>query len=436
MKMRCLAFSAVLLASVTLAHAQAPVKPGREDLLQARDTLHRILQENIIPFWMTTIDREQGGYNLNHDVNGKYLGASTRTLVTQARTVWFFSRLANSPYAGAQRKEYLEAARIGYEFLRDHMYDKEHGGFYTAMSPTGKGATTYKHLYGQGFALYALTEYGQATGKREPRRLARTLFRTLEERAHDARHGGYRELFQRDWSLPPQDARSYMGVGPDIKLYNTHLHLLEPVTTYYRATRDPLARERLLELLTILSNTIVRKDLGACTDKFALDWTPLLTPEYAVVSYGHDIENVWLVMEAAKAAGLPSSLFRDLYTTLYDYSLQYGWDEQNGGFYYWGPFRAPAKNLEKSWWVQAETLVSALRMYEFTNDPKYFAIFDKTLDWLVNHQIDWKNGDWFADILPNGTARGQKAGPWKSPYHNGRTMIECLTTLDALLAKK
>jgi mannobiose 2-epimerase len=63
----------------------------------------------------------------------------------------------------------------------------------------------------------------------------------------------------------------------------------------------------------------------------------------------------------------------------------------------------------------------------------YFDCFLKTLDWVEKHQVDWKNGDWFADISADGKPRGQKAGPWKAAYHNGRSMLECLKTLDEML---
>lgn len=40
------------------------------------------------------------------------------------------------------------------------------------------------------------------------------------------------------------------------------LHLLEAFIPYYRLTKDPLARERLFELVLIQSNTVLRKGLG------------------------------------------------------------------------------------------------------------------------------------------------------------------------------
>jgi mannobiose 2-epimerase len=43
--------------------------------------------------------------------------------------------------------------------------------------------------------------------------------------------------------------------------------------------------------------------------------------------------------------------------------------------------------------------------------------------------VDWENGEWHANITPDGQPQGDKANPWKAGYHNGRAMIECLEIL-------
>jgi mannose/cellobiose epimerase-like protein (N-acyl-D-glucosamine 2-epimerase family) len=400
---------------------------------EAQDLLEKLLLENIVPFWYPdVIDEQEGGYRLNHDAQGRWLGPADKALVTQARTVWFFSRLYNSPYG---KPEHLEAARHGFRFLRDRMWDRENGGFYWAVSHDGSEATQpQKHMYGEGFGLYALAEYIRASRDPEAVELAKELFALMEEKAHDGEYGGYREVFARGWSNDPSDLE---GVGPsmgpdldpDRKLMNTHLHLMEPMTTYYEVTGEDLVRDRLVELIFVQSNAVVRKGLGACTDRYQKDWTPLDGEMDRRVSYGHDIENVWLLIEACKAAGIPNGPLTDLYHALYAYSLEYGWDAEKGGFYYFGPFDEPASFRGKSWWVQAEGMVSGLVMHRLTGDEKYYEVFEKTLQWIVEEQADWENGDWHAWV---GGRQEGKAGPWKSPYHNGRAVLECLEILESM----
>ena len=45
------------------------------------------------------------------------------------------------------------------------MWDQQFGGFYWEVDSSGRAATRpEKHMYGQAFGLYALTEYAMASG--------------------------------------------------------------------------------------------------------------------------------------------------------------------------------------------------------------------------------------------------------------------------------
>ena len=420
----------LFLGMTGLAETQTVPPPVQHPLAgdwdRIQSTLEKLLLENILPFWLThTLDTENGGYFLNHDIQGRPQGPAKKQLVVQARCVWFYSRLIHE---GMDKDEYRKAARLGYEFLRDKMWDKQHGGFYWEVDAAGDAATMPdKHLYGQAFGLYALSEYAQAFQDPEALALARRLFSLLDFTAHDSTHGGYRESFQRDWSYHADPlGKSYMGLPHNLKLMNTHLHLMEALTAYVRAGADPVGRERLLELITIQSNTVLRKNLGACTDQYTEDWTPLQGPAQDRVSYGHDLENIWLLMDACEAVGITDSPLRDLYKTLFAYSLKYGYDGKNGGFFDNGPFNQPADRRDKVFWVEAEALVSALRMYQLTGEDSYYRVFDQTLNWINTRQADWQYGDWFSTVPETGNPAGGKANAWKGPYHNGRAMLECL----------
>lgn len=405
--------------------------PADTSLRTEIDRLERNLRKNILPFWMEkSIDRVNGGYTINFGPRGEAKGPGVKMIVTQARQVWLFSRLARAGYCGA---ECLEAADHGYRFLRTKMWDTRYGGFYWQVDATGEEKQKpNKHLYGQSFALYAISEYALASGRRDVRDFAIEFFDLLEARAHDRQYGGYREYFLPDWSPGDREATSYMSGEPGGKLMNTHLHLLEALTTFYRATTLPLGRERLLELINIQSNTVVRKSIGACTDKYQRDWTPRLDGENARVSYGHDLENIWLLIDGCEAAGVSSRPFLDLFRTLFDYALKYGYDAKGGGFYDSGRFNQPADRLVKVWWAEAEAIVSALYMYRLTGERRYFEVYQKTYDLIEKHFVDWQNGEWHANLQPDGTVSGDKAQPWKAGYHNGRAMIECIQLLKLL----
>jgi len=394
--------------------------------------LEKNLKSNIVPFWLSkSLDRTNGGYTINFGPKGEPKGPGTKMIVTQARTVWLFSRLVRAGYGGP---EHLQAAEHGYRFLKEKMWDVKDSGFYWEVDASGnQKLKPRKHLYGQAFGLYALSEYYLVSKKKEVLDLATRLFKVLESKSHDQTYAGYLEFFNEDWTPAPASETPYMGGGTaTLKLMNTHLHLLEAMTTFYRASKLPLARERLLELIDIESNAVVRKGLGACTDKYERDWTPRLEGDFARVSYGHDLENIWLLMDACSAAGVSNHPFLDLYRALFDYSLRYGYDAEKGGFYDSGAFNKPADQRSKTWWVEAEAIVSALYMHQLTGDAKYLSVFAKSYDFIDKYQTDWDNGEWHATITPEGKALGDKAQIWKAGYHNGRAMIECLEILKTM----
>lgn len=391
--------------------------------------LERLLLENVVPFWYPALLDRNGGYHLNHDARGRFRGPGAKRLVTQARVTWFFSRLAASPYGSAG---HLRFAQHGFAFLWDRMWDAEHGGFFwdvdaSAQPIEGRDA---KHLYAQAFGLYALCEYAAVSGEREAIDRAKAAFSSIE-RAHDDPNGGYVECMRRDWSAS-DPGTGMLAAGPPFKLFNTHLHLLEAFTRYYEVTRDAAVRDRLAELVAILSNAVVRKRFGACTDVHGENWAPLLDKARARVSYGHDLENAALLLNAYDALGWARAPLLDLCRTLTETALSLGYDTRRGGFYESGPLGKRADVRRKTWWVQAEALLTLLRMYEITGDGAYLPAFDKTLQWIERRQADRRNGEWFAYVEPNGRVSGDKAGPWKGPYHNGRALLSCLEMLSGL----
>ncbi len=409
------------------------------DPIQLADTyipqLETLLKENIGSFWLTkALDHQYGGYTINFDATGQQRPNGTKMIVTQARTVWLFSRLARAGYGEA----YLAAAEHGVAFLRDVMWDSENGGFFWEVDVTGnQRLNPRKHMYGQAFALYGISEYALASQNQEALEFATECFNLLEDKAHDNEYSGYLEFFDTDCSPRPAGTPSYLSVPAEYKLMNTHLHLLEAFTTFYRASQLALAQTRLQELILIQSNTMVRFPPGACTDKYNRDWSRRLDSDYARVSYGHDIENVWLLMDACTAIGLSNTTLLEQYKILYTYSMDYGYDTVNGGFFDSGAFSQPADKQTKVWWVQAEALVSALYLYRMTQNPIHLSVFETTFDFVNKYMVDHQHGEWHESVSPEGTVLDSDKGhKWKCGYHNGRAMIECMGVLESLRAEK
>ena len=83
----------------------------------------------------------------------------------------------------------------------------------------------------------------------------------------------------------------------------------------------------------------------------------------------------------------------------------------------------------KAWWVQAEVLTSALRMYDLTGEERYREVFEETWAFLERHQFDDEVGEWHSGVTDDLEPVGRKGALYKGAYHNGRAMIECLDAL-------
>jgi mannobiose 2-epimerase len=177
-----------------------------------------------------------------------------------------------------------------------------------------------------------LVAYHRASGDGLALAAAQDLFRILEEKAHDRRNGGYVEFFTADWR-PITDPKEPGYVGAiGTKTYNTHLHLMEALTDLYQAWPDPLVRQRLAELLVINTSTVRHPDHNCNIDGWRPDWKMIAEPSNLRASYGHDVQCVWLALEAGRVLGLSPSLLRGWAEGLCSYSLKYGYDHQHGVF--------------------------------------------------------------------------------------------------------
>ncbi|HEX6644678.1 MAG TPA: AGE family epimerase/isomerase [Gemmatimonadales bacterium] len=399
-------------------------------LLGTAPLLERILLENLIPFWHPRVlDRRHGGYHLNHGPDGRSLGPAPKSLVANARCLWFFSRMARGGY---RADEMLAAARHGHDFLVSSFLDDRHGGFFWQVAEDGsRPLDLTKHQYGQAFAIYALAEYALVSGSPAAAAIAEETAEVVESRLRDADGGGYWDRLEGDWKpgrIEPARTRSAAGG----KYLNPMLHLLEAYITLAEARPGSVAAARLPELLLICGSSVVRKQAGSATDAHRADWSPVLDADGARISYGHDLELIHLLIRGAEACGIPPLVLADLFRSLLANARRFGEDTKSGGFHSSGPIGRRADRREKIWWVQAEAMLGALEMYRITGEEAPADAFLATLRWIESYQVDWVHGEWHAFVSSRGRANGRKADAWKGPYHTGRAVIQSLEVLKLL----
>jgi mannobiose 2-epimerase len=403
--------------------------PPPEVLREQAKRCRHILKTSIVDFYLPAcVDEANGGY-LESLRDGKFAATGEKFLTMQGRQLWFFSTLARE---GLEKEAALAAAKTGFAFLENKMHDRRHGGYFSKVTDSGDPKDTRKHVYLNAFALYGLVAYHRATRDDSAVKAAQDLFRVLEDKAHDKEHGGYLEFFDEAWR-PITDPKEPGYVGAiGTKTYNTHLHVLEALAELYVVWPDPLVAKRLEELILINSNTVRHPEFNCNIDGWRPDWRMVETPQNLRASYGHDIECVWLTLDASRRLGHSPRLLGGWAEALCGYSMKYGYDRRHGGFFYTGPLGRPADDTRKEWWVEAESLVSMLTMYRLTGKREYYDAFSQTLDFVEKHQVA-KEGSWWATLAADGSPMSeQRSSPWQGAYHNGRAMLLCTKLLEEL----
>ncbi len=170
-------------------------------------------------------------------------------------------------------------------------------------------------------------------------------------------------------------------------------------------------------------------EAGACFDQFNLDWTLAEPHKKQLISYGHGIESIWLILDAFQALNLSPYPFLSQMEKTFAFAMKYGYDWNGGGFYEAGYWNQVACQRDKIWWVQAEAMVGALYLYALTRSSKYLWVFNHLVNFIDRRLIDWEMGEWHNHITPTGAIAGMKADLWKAGYHNGRAVLLALEIL-------
>ncbi len=398
----------------------------KERLVALSSQMEEELTEHILPYWIAnTPDRRRGGFVGRITGHNEIDATADRGVVLNARILWTFSA-AFSRYG---RDSYAQMAHRAYQYLIQYFWDNEFGGLFWMVNRDGDPVDTRKLVYGQAFGLYGLSEYAIATKSEESAGYAWRLYESIENRCRDADRDGYFEVFDRSWG-PLEEALSEKD-PPVPKSMNTHLHVLEAYTNLSRLLPDVNVRQRTAELARLFVEAIIDRKRAQVIPFFDADWTPVSR----TISYGHDIEASWLLVNAAQAAGDQGLLeeTRRVAIAMAETVLAEGVDDDGG---LWNERHEDGRlDSDKHWWPQAESIVGFVQAFGQTGEERYLKAAENTWSFIRSRIIDRHNGEWFFRVSRDGTpyVDDDKVGPWKCPYHNGRACLEVSRRADSPL---
>ncbi len=268
--------------------------------------------------------------------------------------------------------------------------------------------------------IYALSEYYLFSKNQDALDWAIDIYELIEKHAKDPIHKGYIEAFNEDWS-PIKDMRLSDKDVNEVKTMNTHVHVLEAYTNLYKVYKNASLRQHLVELIELFLN----KFLNA-KNHLNLFFNEQWNLKGNIISYGHDIETAWLLIEAAKIIEDAALLQKTEKSAILisDTFLNEGVDTDGGVFNDYNPDTNQLDG-DKHWWAQVEAMVGLQYAYAITKDEKYLDSSANILEFIKQNIIDHKNGEWFwrVDKNRNLYTSEYKMGMWKAPYHNSRACM-------------
>ena len=416
----------------------------RSRLESLAEAVRQHLDNGIIPFWVQRAsDQEHGGYYTSFDEQGHRLPMPEKYLNSQARLLWWFSRLHRTrpDIPGTQ-----EMASRGVDFLIKYFWDEERGGFYWKVNRDGSRLDDGKVVYGESFAIYALAEYSLAT--EDPRGLdyAIRTFDLLQKYSADTLRGGYFENLEPDWTIAPPG----FAAG-DRKGLDTHMHLMESFTTLYAASGEEIHKRKLIEVIDLICEKMIDPASGCGLNQFnpAFQSIPAIAIRRTwnaervgekpadpidTTSYGHNVELSWLLRRAIETAGVDPAPYEPVMRRLLDHATTHGVDWEYGGIFRDGFRDGGPLVLDKEFWQQSEVLIGFLDGYQAFKDERYLEAFETIWRFVVAHMIIPGVGEWRILLDRVGNPIDANTGnAWKVSYHTGRSMIECSERLAKLI---
>lgn len=381
------------------------------------------LHHSLLQYWLKHMRHKEGGLYGKISNNNTPDPEAPTGLVMASRFLWTYSEA----YRMTKQREYKEFATELYHILISTLTDHQNGGFFWLVDRSGTPIDDKKVLYGQAFALYALSTYQMVNPSPATEQLCSAIFGYLEQYGRDRDLGGYFEACNRDWSYGGVNNLGADDIACE-KSMNTNLHILEAYTRYYYQSRRDEVKEALVSLIKVIIEKIYDGESGHQKLYFSQDWTG----SGDIESYGHDVETSWLIWEALliledeqlqeqyRGAVLRLLEISSAEATAPDGSL---YNEKHNG------------HLDKTriWWVQAEYAVSLMNGWEMTGNNEYLTKLQNLWMYIENFQTDKTNGEWFWGINDDGTVLNrEKGGMWKTPYHNGRACMELIHRMDKL----
>lgn len=381
---------------------------GQDDIEGLYAFYKNQLLNDTVPFWFPqSYDVEHGGFLLMRDADGSLI-YDDKAVWIQGRATWLLSTLYNTL---EQKAEWLEGAKLGYDFLNKHCFDDD-GQMFFHVTRDGHPIRKRRYFFSETFAVIAFAAYAKATGSKEAADKARNIFGDCIAYA-----SGQKKLDPKFTNIRPAK-----GIGVPMIMMNSAQQL-----------RDTIGDDRCDDLITKwieeIERDFVKHDIACVMEQVAPDGSIIDHIDGRTLNPGHAIEGAWFILHEARYRNNDPHLIQ-LGCKMLDYMWERGWDKEHGGIlYHKDVYNKPVQEYwqdMKFWWPHNEAIIATLLAYVITGDDKYAEWHNLVHEYAYKHFHDKQHGEWFGYLHRDGTiAQTAKGNLYKGPFHLPRQEWYC-----------
>lgn len=368
---------------------------------------------------------EKGGFNHYFRDDGSIYNQESRHLVSSTRFIFNYAMAS----IATSEPSYLDRAKHGIQFLRQHHRNPNTGG-YAWVLENRKAVDQQNHCYGLAFVLLAYS-CGLKAGIEECHAYIDETFSLMERYFWQEHYQLYADECSADWQV----TSPYRG-------QNANMHSCEAMIAAYEATQD----ERFLDRAFTLADNICNRQANLAQQQiwehydsnWNVDWDynrddakNLFRPWG--FQPGHFTEWAKLLLILDRHRATPWLFPRA--KQLFDQALATAWDNEYGGICYGFAPDGTICDDDKYFWVQAESFAAAALLIErsetHSEREHYRQCYQKIWQYSWQHMIDHQYGAWYRILQRDNRAYDNLKSPaGKTDYHTMGACYEVIAMLD------
>jgi mannose/cellobiose epimerase-like protein (N-acyl-D-glucosamine 2-epimerase family) len=374
------------------------------------DYWRRQALEDIIPFWVNTLDKKGGGYFTDIDRTGVIGTIPLKYPRMVSRLIFGF----NVAYLLSGDEKYLFLAKHGNDYLQKYGWDSQYGGWFIELNVKNQPTVPIKVLFDETYGNVGPVFYYYATGNQQALDLVTKTHRLIKGKAWDSEYQGYYGAVEQDWSVSDTE-----------KSFNSQIDTATAYLIYYYLnTKDPSLLDDLREIGNVAVERMYDPDTGYIRENYTRKWDYLGSDlgDQNQVDIGHNLKTAWVLLRLYQLTG--DEKYLNVAKKLSVKLLTTAWDSRYYGWYFTKNVHQPVINDKeriKCWWTQTEGGFMLLNMYNITKDPLYLDYFQKNAYFWDQYMVDHKYKEVYPYVSDSGipdAGSNYKANLYKSAYHS------------------